>query len=66
MLSQSAVAWGLSVSLQGCRELTASPDLGDLLLPLLHTGGWGSAWHGVQKRGVSFPWAALCMLQDVL
>lgn len=61
MLSQSGVAWGLCVSLQGSRELTASPDVGDLLLPLLHTKDWDS----VKKRGVSLPWAALWMQQDV-
>lgn len=61
VLSQSGVAWGLCVSLQGLRELTASPDVGDLLLPLLHTKDWDS----VKKRGVSLPWAALWMQQDV-
>lgn len=48
VLSQSAVAWGLSVSLQGCRELPASPDLGDLVLPLLLTKDW--ALPGEEER----------------
>lgn len=61
MLSQSGVAWGLCVSPQGSGELTASPGVGDLVLPSLHTKGWDS----VEKRGVSLPWAALWVQQDV-
>lgn len=53
VLSQPGVAWGLSVSLQGSRELPASSDLGDLLLPFLHTRGWG--WRREESAFLGLP-----------